>query len=594
MAQHRVDNITNQNDDGPVIFDRGIVANADGLILKPGTTSFNPVQLATNVGLTTNIQIGFNQTMQFSGIGTIRIREGSATGTITTSFTCGVSTEANFVGQTLIINPKDDLASGQTYFVTLPPVGIANTLGSFIEPVTNYQFQTEFVDFNIQGGDFEQVIVSPTSPTGYYKYNVFTSSGMATFQSPSAAAIDFAYVMVGGGGGGGSSVSSYYDPGSGGGGAGGYVKDYNSNNLPAKNYTISIGSGGSGCWNWPTGTSGAPPTTPANGNNPSPAAYTVIPSPGGNSSFGPTPVGTVIAYGGGACGHGSARGTMTPSPGNPYNGQPRRLFWSDTNIPTNMPQPSNPNYQPSPLTPAPSSGPYPTISWAENQFNTGGAPGGSGGGHSTPGWTPQYLYQQTYARISVAGCNGASYPSPNQQGYPGGPLYMNGPSSIQGAASGSGGGGAGGTGGPGGTNTNDLSSPAPTASGGNGKTTPEFPGPGMSLIPGFPTPFANALGSNGYLAGGGGGGRSMMGPPTGYPSNPNVGGNGGGGRGCHYAPNTGTSYSARGEESTGGGGGGGIVPGGPTGIYSTPAPGTWLGSNGGSGVMMFRYAHPGS
>jgi hypothetical protein len=590
MAQLRVDNITNQNDDGPVIFDRGIVANSDGLILKPGTTSFNPVQLATNVGVTTNIQIGFNQTMQFSGIGTIRIREGSATGTITTSFTCGVSTEANFVGQTLIINPKDDLASGQTYFVTLPPVGIANTLGSFIEPVTNYQFQTEFVNFNIQGGDFEQVIVSPTSPTGYYKYNIFTSSGIATFQSPSASAVDFAYVMVGGGGGGGSSVSETYDPGSGGGGAGGYVKNYNSNNLPAKNYTISIGSGGSGCWNWPTGISGAPPTTPDYGYSPTPASYTVIPSPGGNSSFGPTPVGTIIAYGGGAGGHGPIRGNMPPSPGNPYSGNPRRLFWNDTNVPTTMPQPSHPNYQPSPLTPSPTSPPYPTINWAENQFNTGGAPGGSGGGHSTCGYMPSYLYQYTYARINVTGTSGASYPSPNQQGYPGGPVYMNGPSSHYGASSGSGGGGAGGAGGPGGTNTNNLQSPLPTASGGNGKSTPEFPGPGMSLIPGFPGPFTNALGPSGYLAGGGGGGRYCGGPG---PAS-NTGGNGGGGKGFHYAPGTSPQNSERGEAHSGGGGGGGKVSGGPTGIYPTPAPGNWLGSNGGSGVMMFRYAHPGS
>jgi hypothetical protein len=593
MAQLRVDNITNQNDDGPVTFDKGIIASADNLILKPGTVSFSPAQLATNVGATTSIQIGFNQAMQFSGIGTIRIREGSATGTITTSFTCGVSTEANFVGQTLIINPKNDLASGQTYFVTLPPVGIANTVGGFIEPITNYQFQTEFVDFNIQGGDFEQVIVSPTSPTGYYKYNVFTSSGIATFQSPSAAAIDFAYVMVGGGGGGGSARGSYYDPGSGGGGAGGYVKNYNSNNLPAKNYTISIGSGGSGCWNWPTGISGAPPTTPSQGRSPSPAVYTVIPSPGGNSTFGPTPVGTVIAYGGGAGGHGSIRGNQPPSPGDPSQA-PYRLQWWDTNVPSSMPQPSHPNWSPAPLPPSPSSSPYPTTNWNDNQLNTGGAPGGSGGGHSISAYYPGYLYDYTYTRINITGCSGASYPSPNQQGYPGGPVYMNGQSSMYGAGSGSGGGGAGGAGGGGGTNTNDLQTPIPPASGGNGKTTPEFPGPGMSLIPGFPTPFVQVLGGNGYLAGGGGGGRYMTGPPSPYPNGPNVGGNGGGGRGYHYHPQTGETPATRGAEHAGGGGGGGKSPGGPTGAYPTPAPGQWLGQNGGSGVMMFRYAHPGS
>tara|TARA_B100001093_G_C26681647_1_gene950714 strand:- start:295 stop:792 length:498 start_codon:yes stop_codon:yes gene_type:complete len=165
---------------------------------------------------------------------------------------------------------------------------------------------------------------------------------------------------------------------------------------------------------------------------------------------------------------------------------------------------------------------------------------------------------------------------------------------MYGAGSGSGGGGAGGAGGGGGTNNNDLSGPIPPSGGGNGKTTPEFPGPGMSLIPGFPAPFVQELGPNGYLAGGGGGSRYMTGPPTGWPSGPNVGGNGGGGRGFHYDPQTPGTFATRGAEHTGSGGGGGKSPGGPTGIYPTPAPGQWLGQNGGSGVMMFRYAHPGS
>ena len=150
MSTLRVNNITNRNEDGPVTFDNGIVADGSQLTLKPTTSTFNPLPLATNVAITTTITIGFNQNMQFSGTGDIRIREGSASGTITTSFTTGVSTEINISGGVLTIDPKNDLDYGTTYFVTLPSVGIANTLGSAITELTTYQFQTEFNTFNIR------------------------------------------------------------------------------------------------------------------------------------------------------------------------------------------------------------------------------------------------------------------------------------------------------------------------------------------------------------------------------------------------------------------------------------------------------------
>ena len=40
-------------------------------------------------------------------------------------------------------------------------------------------------------------------------------------------------------------------------------------------------------------------------------------------------------------------------------------------------------------------------------------------------------------------------------------------------------------------------------------------------------------------------------------------------------------------------GGGGYGPGGVTAPSPTPAPGDWYGQNGGSGIMMIRFAHPG-
>ena len=87
--------------------------------------------------------------MQFSGIGTIHIRSGSSSGSIVTSFTCGVSTEAVIVNNVLTINPKDDLATGTVFYVTLPSAGIANTVGSFIDPITSYNFNEDISKWNV-------------------------------------------------------------------------------------------------------------------------------------------------------------------------------------------------------------------------------------------------------------------------------------------------------------------------------------------------------------------------------------------------------------------------------------------------------------
>ena len=574
MSTLRVDEITNQNDDGPVYFKNGVSGDGTRMTLKPGIESLSPVQLDTNVAISTTIQIAFTQSMQFLGVGTIYIREGSASGSISTYFTCGVSTEATIISNLLTINPSNDLNTGTKYFVTLPSVGIANTNGAYIDEVTNYQFETEYSFFDAQGGDYEQVVVAPASPTGYYKYNIFTSSGIATFSAPSATATDFAYVLVGGGGGGGSGWDTAVG-GSGGGGAGGFVYNYNSNNLPAGNYTVTIGSGGSGTFNNPGGTDAPPTITPTSSGD-----YIVFPTNGQDSSFGPSPVGTIIAYGGGAGGSGSQR----QGPESPL----QRSTYYNNSQPSGFAPPPAHTWTPTPISPSPGPAPL-TYNLTNLQWVGGGAPGGSGGGTAgAQAIPPTYYYNQiNYSRLNVSGAPGAAYPSPTQQGFPGGtfntaynPGYYIG---------GTGGGGAGSAGGSGGVIPGPSETAGP-ANGGNGKASPAFPGPGLQLIPGFPAILASILGPSGLLAGGGGAG----GYTTGQPSSWGSGGPGGGGSGGIYHPTAGVRNGTRGTDNTGGGGGGGIAPGGPTGIYPTPAPGNWTGQNGGSGVMMIRYAHPGA
>ena len=486
-----------------------------------------------------------------------------------------VSTEATIISNLLTINPSNDLNTGTKYFVTLPSVGIANTNGAYIDEVTNYQFETEYTFFDAQGGDYEQVVVAPASPTGYYKYNIFTSSGIATFSAPSATAIDFAYVLVGGGGGGGAQKGAA-DGGAGGGGAGGLVYNYNSNNLPAGNYTVTIGSGGSGTFNNPLGTDG-PPAIPFN----QPGAWIVYPQNGQNSSFGPSPVGTIIAYGGGAGGSGGTREGPTSS-------AQWSTYWYNQNSSGFAPPPAH-TWTPTPVGYSPNPTAPLGILYSMNnlQWVGGGAPGGSGGGTAgASSQPPNYYYSQVnYTRITVSGAPGTAYPSPTQQGYPGGTYSTSYSPGYY--ATGSGGGGAAGSGGPGGL-------PGPTTSegpgnGGSGRTNPAFPGPGLQLIPGFPATLASVMGPTGTLAGGGGCGYFASSTSThGSP------GPGGGGKGGGSQPTIGTTQATRGTDNTGGGGGGGSAPGGPSGTYPTPGPGNWMGQNGGSGIMMIRYAHPGA
>jgi hypothetical protein len=239
MSQIKVDSITNTLNDGPVDFPQGLTGDASKLTLAPQIINFSPEQLATNVGVGTNITLTFDQPMQFSGVGTIRIRSGSASGTVIESFTCGVSTRATISGAQLIIDPTSDLNTSTRYYVTLPSVGIANTLGAFFKGTESYFFNTQDPQFSAQGGTYVYTLSNPVSPTGFYKYHIFTSSGILTTTTPSIGS-DLQFMMVAGGGG------STPSPQCSGAGAGGVItRTGPSLGLSSGTYTITIGGGGS-------------------------------------------------------------------------------------------------------------------------------------------------------------------------------------------------------------------------------------------------------------------------------------------------------------------------------------------------------------
>ena len=542
MSELRINRISSVSGDA-VEFANGISGNADGMKFSPKIITFNPVALSTDLNVSTNqFQFTFDQEIQFSGIGTIQIVKASDN-SLYEEFTCGVSAGATISGSVLELNTSaGNFEFFTNYIINLPSTGIANTHGNNFQGLNGYTFRTGVTSFDILGGDYSQIIVSPTSPTGYHKYVVFTSSGIATFTGPSNGVDDFAYALVGGGGGGGTGGSSGMIGAGGGGGGGGLVRNYNSTNLPAKNYTISIGAGGQGCLGDISGFGGGAPSNPG--------PYPVMPTPGGNTSFGPTPVGTIVAYGGG-------RGGKT------LQGQPQM-------------------YGP----------PIPGVSAFNAWYR--GEPGGSGGGsaHNPPS-RPWPGNRPGYGPGRTPTSTGYAYPSPNQQGYPGGSTYTYPNPDMVDAITGGGGGGAGGSGG-------NISRRSPWhangGGGGSGGANPEFPGVALQQI-GVPATVTNVLGPTGRVAGGGGGSSPNI-PNNPYPTQPGItptsvvaGGPGGGGKGSYYRPSTGFLLAEAGIVNTGGGGGAGWGSSQPT---LDPSPAGWYAMPGGSGIAMFRYAHPGS
>ena len=241
----RVDQITNANADGPVSFPDGVTGDGSLLRFAPKIVSFSPLALAEGVELGINIVFTFDQEIMFSGAGTIHIREGSATGTIFESFTCGVSTRAIINDRNLIIDPTNSLNLNTNYFVTLPAVGIADTFdSSFYAGTSSYNFNTKVAPFTLTGGTYQFDQTSGSSPTGYYRYHLFTGTSNFTLGSASSNSSDMVMMMVGGGGAGGYYNTSYNTGG--GGGGGGVIKRTGPTalGLSAGTYTMIVGAGG--------------------------------------------------------------------------------------------------------------------------------------------------------------------------------------------------------------------------------------------------------------------------------------------------------------------------------------------------------------
>ena len=518
----------------------GATGDASRLTFPPTTISFTPDILSTDAEIDTNIVFTFNQNIQFFGpAGDIEIRQGSASGSLIESFETGTSPRLSISANTLTIDPTSNLSHETTYYVILPPVGIANTLNALYPGSESYNFTTKVNEYTVTGAQHSFSRLDPASPTGYYKYHIFTGTTTFTVNKPASEAVDLSWMLVGGGASGGSGYSPNRT-GGGGGGAGGVINGTGPTlNLPGPaTYTFTQGAGGS-----------MPSTEqPGPSQDGSPSQIT---SPGGS-------VKESVNGGGGGGGY--------PFNNSPYvSGRPGASGGGAGGGPW------------------PTDGPQIHPQWPQRGWQTP-APSGSGlsgqgnsGGRAATGYCPNLSSPRWWSGGGGGGAGGgggnADYPTryegPQWPSYSTSPQY------------------------PGWRCFGGV--------GGGGKPVSAFKGPnllGRLPVPAFPLDFllntySTGVGPGGSYGGGGGGGS----PSNGYLSNGGSGGTGGGGYGSYVripgqyvptpflpnypVPSPSSTISRPGYQYSGGGGGGG----------QSPGPYNYVG-NGGSGCFMIRHAVP--
>tara|TARA_Y100000022_G_scaffold98235_1_gene84730 strand:+ start:3447 stop:5042 length:1596 start_codon:yes stop_codon:yes gene_type:complete len=506
----------------------GATGDASKLTFPPTIIGFSPEVMSDTSQITTNIQFTFNQNIEFSGgTGTIELRTGSATGSIVESYSTGSSSNLSLNANVLTINPSSDLTHDTTYYVTLPSVGIANTFGAFYKGSTTYNFKTKVIDAFVTGGNYAFSKIDSNSPTGFYRYHIFTGTSTFTLSHPAPQFLDMQWVLSAGGGSGGPG----YSPGGacgGGGGAGGVINGSGPTfGAPAGTYTVTIGAGAS--------------RAPYSGHSKNPAYY------GTPSSITGSP-GTLHTVNGGGSG-GSYPQTPSYAYGNPGGSGGGGC---------------GPGYSSWPTHPS-----YPTNGYTSFSGGSGMPGQGHQGGYGTASYNPNYGHYYTAGGGGGAGGNGGNsarspWPGPIWPSYPNHPNWNS-------------------TAGNGGSGKSTPAFAGPILLG----MVPDSAFPASVLV----DTYGNGLGPTGRMGGGGGGGAASPVPfSRAGNGGTGGGGHGAYVRPGQYnpspfqprspAPSPNPHHAEDGVQYLGGGGGGG----------TSPNPSTYRIGGGGSGSFMIRYA----
>ena len=166
------------------------IGTGDKLIFSPTITSFSPTDGATGVSALSspNIILTYNQQIGFGTTGAITLRTVSAAGTITESFSVGVSTRATVSSQTLTIDPTSNLDYAQEYYLVVPQGGVTNQVGGNSKLLDTYNFTTEAGPTlsSVSPGIGSTDVVTDTNIVFTFNKNIRAGLGTITLRTVSA------------------------------------------------------------------------------------------------------------------------------------------------------------------------------------------------------------------------------------------------------------------------------------------------------------------------------------------------------------------------------------------------------------------------
>lgn len=137
-----------------------VIQNAD--TSAPTVLSFSPVDEASAVALSSNIVLTFNEVIT-RGNGTIVIK--NASNAVLASYDAASSSNLSISGNTLSIDPSQDLASGTSYKVEFAAGSIKDLAGNNYAGTTSYNFTTIAVPNNLPSGSVSVIGVATQGQT---------------------------------------------------------------------------------------------------------------------------------------------------------------------------------------------------------------------------------------------------------------------------------------------------------------------------------------------------------------------------------------------------------------------------------------------
>ena len=162
------------------------VLTATSLDVPPQVITFSPTDGSSDVSLTSNIVITFNNDVA-KGSGNITLRDGSASGTVIETIAVS-SGSVSISGGAVTINPSDFPTGKDIYVVVDADAFTSSLLGSGTELINTYNFTTGPIttsSFSPSDGATDQLITTNIVIT--FSENIAKGSGNITLRAGSAS-----------------------------------------------------------------------------------------------------------------------------------------------------------------------------------------------------------------------------------------------------------------------------------------------------------------------------------------------------------------------------------------------------------------------